>query len=306
MLAEGAGRQRDLGRPLGDDEWDLLRERGTREQFERGKMVPEQIRDEILTMRRTYASGRAPRLKGPSAHRRDNRQRRVIHERALAELFVAHLEQQPHDHCGVRAFRRDVLNDARVTDVRTWLDAEVRRQGRPTIRAGRVSLVSIKCDGEIIRRATRRNSRLDRLRHVSERLAEFYGWEPADAATYVLTHTRPPVQAITGHVSMKWPVPCRSRIMMTIDPTTPPSEVATVYGQLRNREFGRVRRLDAKHAALATFAVQHDDQPIGEQMAIWNRTKGKAWRYRFPSVFKRDARLAIGSLAELRPHRRRA
>ena len=280
MLAEGTRGWGggDVGRPLTDDEWFLLEDGGTLAQFGNGTIVLETIRDQIVSMRRTYTRGRAPRLTAPSAPRRGNLQRRAIHEQALAALFVVHLDRHPHDHCGVRAFRRDVLPGARVANVRAWLDTEVRRQGRPTIRAGRVSLVSLRCDGDLLRRATRRKSRLDRLRHVSERLSDFYGWDPGDAALHVLDHTVPPVQAITGDIRLKWPLSARSKIIMTIDPATPPSDVAIGYGQLRQEHFGRVRRLDAKHAALATFALQHEDLPIGEQLARWNQTAKKPWR----------------------------
>ena len=95
----------------------------------------------------------------------------------------------------------------------------------------------------------------------------------------------------------------RARIILTIDPTATPSEVAAVYSRLRADEFGRVRRLDAKHAQLAVFVFRHQALTASEQWATWNSRVKKPWRYRFPSTFKREGALAVGALADLRPHR---
>jgi len=219
-------------------------------------------------------------------------------------LFVADVEADADDRFGVQAFRNEVLGGDLVQDLNAWVSVHVRRQGRPTVIRGRASLLAIRFDGDIVHRATRRKGILERLRQISESLAAFYGWEAADATTYVLPGTVPRVPAIKGDVRLKFPLPARSKIVLTIDPTATPREVAAAYAGLRKRQFGRIRRLQRKHAELAVFAIRQRSETDREQMEEWNRMHpGRS--HRFPSVFRRDADLAIKALAELRPHRAR-
>lgn len=81
-----------------------------------------------------------------------------------------------------------------------------------TVIRGRASLLAIRIDGDIVHRATRRKGILERLRQISESLAAFYGWEAADATTYVLTGAVPRVPAIKGDVRLKFPLPAGSRL----------------------------------------------------------------------------------------------
>jgi hypothetical protein len=87
------------------------------------------------------------------------------------------------------------------------------------------------------------------------------------------------------------------QIVLTIDPTATPREVAVAYASLRKRQFGRIRRLQPKQAELAVFASRQRSQTDRQQMEEWNRMHPRN-RYRFPSVFKRDAHLAIQALAD--------
>jgi hypothetical protein len=190
-----------------------------------------------------------------------------------------------------------------VSDLRGWIQEQVRQQDRPTVENGRAQLVAVRLDDEIVRRATRLGGPLEWLRQISHALATFCRWEPADAATYVLTDRSPSVRSITADVRLRWPMLARSSITLTIGPTATPNEVAAAYSRLRRQEFGRVRRLTPKHATLAAFVIRHGAEADAEQMNEWNRTHQKSWRYRFPSVFRREADLARNSLIELRPHR---
>ena len=301
--AQRPGGPRAWGQPLDEDEWDLLIASGQVTRLAQNQATIEEVSSAIIAQRRTYrASARAPKLKGPSAAQRDNLRRRLAHNRALSVLLVAHLEQDDTDSFHVRAFRRRRLSGTLVTDLWTWLQTQVHRQGRPTIENGRLFFVIIRIDEQIIRRATRRGRTLDQLRVISEQLAAFYRWPPADAATYVLTGIRPTVHSIDGSVQRRSPIIARSTVTLTIDPTATPGEVAAAYSRLRTDEFPRVRRLTDKYATLAAFTFRHQALEADEQMGEWNGTY-PGWRYQFPSVFQREAVLALGSLKDLRPHR---
>jgi hypothetical protein len=293
----------EWARPLTDDEWDWLEAHGYLQQVLQGHAVAEGLLDEIVKMRRAFVPlERAPRQRA-ATDPRSGRRHRHVHEGALAAVLVAYADAAPDDQWGIRSFRRRVLGDRLLTHPRAWLDAEVRRQRRPTIVGKRVSLVAIRVGDEILRRAIRRGGRLDRLRQVSDALARSFGWDPADAATYVLTGQTLPVSAIEARVQLALPLPARSKIVLTVDPTSTPAEVAAVYSAVRAEQFGRVRRLDEQHAKLAVFAARQGERPIDEQMAEWNAQVPRRRRYRFRSVFKREAEKALRSLTELRPQR---
>jgi hypothetical protein len=106
-------------------------------------------------------------------------------------------------------------------------------------------------------------------------------------------------------VQLKFPLPARARIVLTIDPTSTPAEVAASYSRLRAQQFGRVRRLTAKHAELAVFTIRHAALGLDEQLSKWNSSVPHRKRYRFRSVFKREAERARQSLVELLPQRAR-
>jgi hypothetical protein len=290
--------------PLTDDEWDFLHDEGRLRDLEQGRIHVDQLLDSIIRLRRLPSRRqRTPRGTVSAEPPAGPRESRRVHEKAWSAVLLAHVEMDPQDQWGIRAFRDEVLGTTLVGDLKQWLDVEVRRQGRPTISRGRVSLLAIRVRDEILRRATRRGRPLERLRQISERLAAFYGWDPADAAAYVLAGTPPRVSAIEGRVQLKFPLPARSRIILTIDPTSTPAEVAAAYSRLRAQQFGRVRRLRAKHAELAVFTIRHAALPLAEQLIKWNRSVPHRKWYRFRSVFTREAERARRSLVELLPQR---
>jgi hypothetical protein len=295
-----------------DDEWLLLEQRKQLEGLRSGRLAPEAVANDLIQQRRTYPSPTF-RQRSPSDGRLGNQKRRTVHDRALGQLFIAQLrqDQEKTDEFRVKAFRQTVLGGKSIGDVRQWVADQVRQQRRPSKRNGRVRLVSIRIDGDVMRRATRAGRPLDTLRKISDRLAECYRWDPADAAAYVLTDTPPPVRSITADVRLTWPILARSTITLRIGPTATPNEVAAMYSHLRRQEFGRVRRLNSKHAALAVFVAERqkmtdavEREIVVEEMNEWNRINQR-WRYTFPSVFKRDAAMAFTSLTNLQPQRRR-
>ena len=97
-------------------------------------------------------------------------------------------------------------------------------------------------------------------------------------------------------------MPVRSRIVMTIDPSCTPSEIADAYQTLRKHHFGRIRRLNQKHCQLAAFWAtrRSDNRPSTDDLRDWNRlcTKRKAsdWRYDDLYRFTRDSKQALKRL----------
>ena len=149
--------------------------------------------------------------------------------------------------------------------------------------------------------ATASGSVLDRVYQVSRRVAAFANWAPAHATMYVLTGIVPRAETITVEVQRRMPLAVRSRIVMTIDPTCTPQEVAAAYRQARKPAFGRLKRLSKKHATLGVFAVTHGHLPVPEQRHAWNEAL-PTQRYRHLWQFRRDCRQAVARLLELNVH----
>lgn len=88
--------------------------------------------------------------------------------------------------------------------------------------------------------------------------------------------------------------PSNSRIMMQIDLTTPPGDVAEAYRQKRNEIVGnrRVRRLSPKRTTLFSFCMTYGGEGRWDGCRkAWNRRHRK-WRYSETWRFKGEALLA--------------
>jgi hypothetical protein len=145
---------------------------------------------------------------------------------------------------------------------------------------------------------------LDRLRYTASQLEAFYGWDQAQATTFVPTGVTPLAHAIRAKVSISSPLLVRSTITMTISQSSTPSEVADYYRRVRRESFGRIRRLSERHARLAAFAAQlPSDSSPADQMRRWNAQrvtwKKRKWQFRYSSRFATEAQRAIDRLVEL-------
>ena len=85
-------------------------------------------------------------------------------------------------------------------------------------------------------------------------------------------------------------------MVLTIDPTWTPHEVAAAYRTHRRTHFGRLRRLSRKHALLAVFAATYPEPSLG-RLADWNR-RHRPYGYRALHVFNRDCQAALARLTE--------
>ena len=142
------------------------------------------------------------------------------------------------------------------------------------------------------------------LRGIARRLVEFYGWDEAQATVFVLTGVTPLTHAIRATVTTSSPLRVRSRIKMSIDPSTTPREVADYYRHVRQEAFGRIRRLGEKHARLAAFAARLPEKMDSkEQLREWNvqcvKWRKPKWKFSHPSRFRIEAQTALDRLVEL-------
>ena len=175
----------------------------------------------------------------------------------------------------------------------------------PPRRAHGGLLAYVTVEGAIGRVATCAGEPLEDLRRVSEAIAAFVRCVPARATSYVLTGDLPLLAGVQPAVEWHAPYATRSRIILTIDPTCTPQEVAAAYRAYRGARFGRVRHLSLKHCRLAVFAATHPDLAPAACMAAWNRKAAAAERYRRLATFNRDCRDAQLRLTEFGPQFRK-
>ena len=183
----------------------------------------------------------------------------------------------------VLRFRKEVLGDQLLSQkgAAQWVSRHGKRQmksGPPKIRVYGTGTTSLR--------------RLDAL---SRHLADVYAWTMAEAECFVLTGKPPLVRPLWVTVASRR-VPALSRLVLTIDPMIPPTEVAAFYQRVRRMfHSGRTRRLSEKHAQLAAFVL---DRPPAERWAVtmsrWNGTRPK--KYDYVSNFRRDCGRAIKRL----------
>lgn len=129
---------------------------------------------------------------------------------------------------------------------------------------------------------------LDELRGLAIHLADAYNWSAAQATTFVLNGAPPHVAPATIQLT-RGRFGANVRLVLTIDPTMAPAEVAQMYTQLRANLFGgRYRHLSDKHLELARFSLERlDSETWSQAMDRWNGAF-PGWRYTQASNFRRD------------------
>jgi hypothetical protein len=144
-------------------------------------------------------------------------------------------------------------------------------------------------DGRVHRIGVPAHGQLDRLRRLSESLAQECCWQPAQATMFVLTDAVPMISRIRSTTSTGrslW----ASRIRLDIDPAESVREVAEAFAALaRIGPAGHARPIKEKHARLAVHAlVDHAHLPWSERARLWNAEHAQ-WRYSSEANFRRDA-----------------
>lgn len=149
-------------------------------------------------------------------------------------------------------------------------------------------------DGAVRRIYVSPGGRLDRLKHLSDKLSGDFNWQPAQATIFVLTGI-PPAYSRASAVVQHYAGRDRhtARIILDVHPSTPPPEVMALYRDAR-REFmtpfggpKRRRPMAEKSLALAAFAREDARGTWEERMQRWNAARPK-WAYTDARNFHRD------------------
>src|SRR5262249_42553231 len=104
---------------------------------------------------------------------------------------------------------------------------------------------------------TAANGVLERLRQISERLSGHYRWQEAQATIFILTGRTPLVSPAGAKIE-------REAIVLTLDPSLTPRQVAAYYREFKKGILGRnrIKALSSKHLQLAAFI---EDRPTEEK-----------------------------------------
>jgi hypothetical protein len=252
---------------------------------------------------------------GPTAEKRPTRDLRFATLSRLVARDAAHNEE-------VVAFRRQILNGAPVPpeQVEDWIRQQAAADGPATLVLSGVPapttcrvawtgdgyaieppmIVSLAPEGmnlylhygvpndpALRMQMVALDGTLDRLRRLSDGLANWYGWQSGQATLFVLTGWIPSIQAAEASVHYRR-LPALTRLELSLDPTLTPHEVAELYRRARRNTLGRrYRSLSEKHLQLAAFGGEVRDTPVEERMHAWN-ARYPEWRYTEPSNFSRD------------------
>ena len=316
---------------LTDAEWRQLEkedfidaiQRGERDGFHRTLTF---IRTEL----RNPATRSRKRLRKPRA-----RKALRLHEAAVSDLLAAHAERRPG--LGIKRFRQEALNDSLLAleEVHDWIQRQAQAEdAKPQVRATRLLTLVYrrhvcfkdwtrsKTHGGIVwvdsthvepwprYVQTRPGSTLARLRKFCDELYRLYGWDQPQAVSFVLTGTVPQVSSIKWDIRPHTELPLCSRIILEIDPTCTPQDVAEVYRSVRAQEFGRLRRLSLKSLRLAVFGERHatfsrfKEDDWKARLDEWNdqckrSRKPKKWLYDYPSQLARECRRALDRLLDV-------
>jgi hypothetical protein len=159
-----------------------------------------------------------------------------------------------------------------------------------------------------------RNGGLGRLRDVAEHLinprdpskSPRYPWSKEEATTFILTNLPPIVNAVDVRLQDSPSLPGATRIVLTVDPSVSPAELAEQYKKAREQVLPRrYRSLTAQKLRLAAFVSQRPESETWEQTRrAWNKWgKEQGWSdihlYSNAVNFSRAARDAVNHLLRL-------
>lgn len=210
------------------------------------------------------------------------------------------------DDPGVVAFRADVLGGRLVEldGVQPWVEQQAALDGPATVYARLVvphgwqpgdpvpagaecaelaidSLDYGASDGQWVHKVMlARSGVLDRLRQLSERLGPVYGWQPAQASTFVLTGCTPIVQVLRMTTSAL-PGP-RQRVVIAADPDVAPELVAAAFRRARSMVLGpRVRPPSLYGSELVVHAAE---RPGVDTRGLWRQWNDAHPEHPYPEL----------------------
>ena len=226
---------------------------------------------------------------------------RDVRMTAISHAVAQWAEQQPR----VMDFRRRILKGKLLAPgtVKPWIDRVRARDGKPT--APRLLAFVVPRQTRIRFQLVANEGALLSLLRSGDDLVSSYGWSLVDSVMFVLTGRAPVIPDLTVAHTRRPSVPVLNRVVLTIDPTLTPAEVAAEYQQARQAEFGheRFRNLSDKHTQLAQFGIEEEGLPWQTLRRRWNdqcRTgKKRKWSYEEVGPFRRDLSLAKQRLLRL-------
>jgi len=139
---------------------------------------------------------------------------------------------------------------------------------------------------------------LDLLAGLSAELATLHGWQPAQAAVFVLAGVVPVVSRGVATLNATASSDGLSaRVILTVDPALPERSVVNLYQRARRellapigvkpRRPRALRPLSERNVALAAFAATAAEGTYPVRMAEWNRLHPE-WSYKDQRTFRRD------------------
>lgn len=310
-----------LRRPVRAEVWDQLVRRPGFGQMANGPTPERDLADEYSALEAV----KTRRRKQPftKAHPEVPADRRL---QVLAEVMASEAVADPE----VVAFRTEILGSTLIDlgHVASWIEAQRDEDGPPTtflvVPVGDGTKLNGNLRGfwpqspieidesnpAVGRRAeyifhsvnrvepVRYAGVLDRLRVISEVLAARFGWQEAEAVTFVLSGKAPTVPLAKVESSLS--LPYGSRIRIDVDPTVPPQRLLKLYRNARAHALGgRHRAMSDKHLELARFLhfkPSDDRSSWRELMNEWNEANDPRWKYEDARNFRRDATSALSRL----------
>ncbi len=285
---------RELDRPVSDDEWRLLDAQGVL----RRDIDPSGIAETVKQFRRAFSR---QEVAVPMLDRGGELTPARVH--AISELVARHASEDAR----VQGFRSRRLPNGLLEfeRIEAWISTIAKADGKPSQYSTVVASAATRkcpdvgisarylCYGSPASNFVRNipvahNGVLDELRGITEILSKRYGWQPAQATLFVLTGVPPLVSTLRVKATTEL-FPVLRKIVLTVDPALSPRELAEHYKTIRRRFLGeRHRAMSEKHCTLVLFM---QDWPANETyssaMGVWNK-KFPTWRYRHATNFGRD------------------
>lgn len=293
---------------LSDREWEFLVDRAHVEELEMGQTEPVLVARIIEEMREVYpnpARGRRRPSEPPMTIQADA-PIAELDPRAVAtsKLVAITAEADP----AVARFRAEILDgeliDQAGAAVAEWTDqASKDERACPMPAEDPERLLWLTARHPARPPSPAWPGRLERLRLLGHELEDRFGWSAQAARLFVLTGAVPFIAPLRARFVQSMGLPAVSRVVLTVDPTMSPVELANQWRRLR----GKVRSpkpISAKHLELAVWAadrgrrewLEHDPEdgprPTWKDlMTTWNREHPEE-SYTAPTNFSRDVRAA--------------
>ncbi len=235
--------------------------------------------------------------------------------KALSTLIAAIADRDP----AVLEFREEHLSGTplAIADLDDWLDTRWQAEMQSILETGSfdprtqtviLSYLTPSTSGELEpgelgpgEMVVPIGGSLEELGALADQLSGVYGWDAAQATTFILTGEPPaffPVR-VSRFDRVDEPISAGSRITLEIDPMVTPRQLARAWNWMRSALIEpNTRTLSQHHMELAEFTARRDGEPWMQIMMAWNQLHpDHAYLHR--SNFTRDALAAKRKLLSI-------